>query len=172
MFKECYPRSRLYGNRTNRSSYNDHIEIDGSEVDARGAVEGRGEPGLEDRAAGGVRARLERREDPPAREALRDCFERRANRRRMVREVVDHCDARRLADDLLAPRDAAERAQPASDFVRAYAELAQQHIDTEGVRDIHPAADWQMHLAGHRLAVARNRKVRAAANRAEGESTR
>ena len=74
------------------------LEIDRRQVDARGAIEGGGELGLEDVAARGVGARLEGGEDAPAGKTLRHRRERRANRGRMMREVVDHGDAARLAD--------------------------------------------------------------------------
>ena len=74
------------------------LEIDRREVDPRGAVEGGGKLGLENVAARGVGARFEGGQDAPAGEALCHRRERHADRGRMMREVVDHGDAARLAD--------------------------------------------------------------------------
>src|SRR5258708_21209018 len=79
----------------------------------------------------------------------------------MMRKIVDHGDAARLANLLLAAHHAAKRFQAARYLVSTKSKLTQQHRDAERVGDVHSAANGQSQSIGDRLALALDRKTRA-----------
>src|SRR5690606_32862481 len=90
--------------------------------------------------------RVEEREQPPFRIAAADRGERRRDRRRMVREVVDQDDVA-VADDLLTAPDTVEARGRFGDRPPADAEGPGEHGDAEEVPGVHRAEERRPELA-------------------------
>src|SRR5208282_4174263 len=92
------------------------LEIDRTQIDARGSIECGRERILKNVAPRRIRTRLERRKYPPAWEPLGDRLERDADRGRVMRKVIDHSHSRRRSDHLLPAHHALEGAHPAGNL--------------------------------------------------------
>src|SRR5207253_8488388 len=94
---------------------------------------------LVDLAHGGVAARLEHGDQPPARVLREDGGDGLAHGGGMVGEVVDHGHSSNLPAKLLPPFHTAEATKPGRDLIRLQSQGAAGGVDAEGVLDVVPA---------------------------------
>ena len=88
---------------------------------------------LEDVAAGGVAARFEERPQSPLRVFFADGANRLGDGGRVMREIIEHGNARLFPADFHAPLDAGEGGEPALDLVAREAQFSGAHRDGGGI---------------------------------------